>query len=124
MPLEKVAIDILGPLPMTDNGNQYILVFGDYYTKWTEAYALPDQTAQRVADCVMDFICHFGCPRQIHSDQGRNFESDPFQQMCTLMQVHKTRTTPYRPQSDGLVERFNRTLQQMLSMYVNDRRYD
>ena len=57
--------------------------------------------------------------RSIH-DQGRNFESELIKQLCDLLQIEKTRTTPYHPQSDGLVERFNHTLIQMLSMYVNE----
>ncbi len=68
-----------------------------------------------------------GCLRlftQIHSDQGRNFESQLFGELCRLLQISKTRTTPYRPQSDGLVERFNRTLQQMLKTLVNNDRND
>lgn len=48
--MECVAIDIMGPLPITDNGNQYIMVVADYFSKWTEAYALTDHTAQSVSD--------------------------------------------------------------------------
>ena len=75
-PLERIAMDILGPLPITERGNKYILVIGDYFTKWVEAYPIPDQTAETVAKKVVEeFICRFGVPRELHSDQGRNFES-------------------------------------------------
>ena len=125
VPLEKIAIDIVGPLPRTENGNEYIMVVVDYFTKWVEAYAIPDHTAQTVADKLLnEFVCRYGMPQSIHTDQGREFESTLFQCLCEALGIDKTRTTPYHPQSDGLVERFNKTLQQMLALFVNDRRDD
>ena len=115
-PLERVALDILGPLPETYNGNRYILVISDYFTRWVEAFGMPDQEASTFADClVQGFVSRFGVPSQIHSDQGAQFESNLFQALCRILGIEKTRTTPYHPQSDGLVERFNRTLEDMLS---------
>lgn len=74
-PLEKVACDILGPLPETDHHNVYILVVCDYFTKFVEAYPLPDQKAQTVADCIAsNWIARYGAPGQLHTDQGRDFE--------------------------------------------------
>ena len=124
-PLEMIAIDIVGPLPRTENGNEYIMVVTNYFTKWAEAYAVTDNTAQTVADKLLnEFVCRFGVPQCIHTDQGREFESHLFARICEILEIEKTRTTPYRPQSDGLVERFNKTLQQMLSIFVNDNRSD
>ena len=118
-------MDIVGPLPRTTNGNEYILVVCDYFTKWVECYALPDHRAQTVANAVVsNFVSRFGVPSVIHSDQGREFESRLFEEVCQLLGFEKTRTTPYHPQSDGLVERFNRTLQQMLSAFANKERDD
>ena len=72
--LERIAMDILGPLPETPNGNQYILVVSDYFSKWTQAWALPNHTAMTIADkIVVDMFLLFGCPLQIHTDQGRDF---------------------------------------------------
>jgi hypothetical protein len=117
-PMERVAIDILGPLPVTTNGNKYILVIVDHFTKWTESVALPNQTAETVAKAFVDeFVCRFGTPLQLHSDQGSNFESEVFAGMCSLLHIDKTRTTSMRPQANGCVERFNRTLESMLTMY-------
>ena len=114
-PMEKVAMDILGPLPKTPRGNCYVLVISDYFTKWIESYALPDQTAVTVAEkIVSEFVSRFGVPRQLHSDQGTNFESKVMAEICKLLGMEKTRTTPLHPQSDGQVERFNRTLVEML----------
>lgn len=124
-PFEKIAIDIMGPLEETSRGNKVIMVVCDYFTKWVEAYALPNQEAYTVADTlVTEFICRFGVPLQIHTDQGPDFESNLFQGVCKALDITKTRTTPYRPQSDGLVERMNRSLQQMLAIFVNDHRDD
>ena len=124
-PLERVALDVMGPLPVSDRGNRYILVIGDYFSKWKEAYAIPDQTAPTVARVVVEeFVARFGVPRQMHSDQGRNFESAVFQEMCHLLDIDKTRTTPLRPQSDGMVERFNQTMEAMLSKFVSDNQTD
>ena len=124
-PLERIAIDITGPLPKTDAGNRYVLVVADYFTKWTEAYAIPDQEAGTVAKkLVEEFVARYGVPREIHSDQGRNFESALFQEVCRLLDLDKTRTTPLRPQSDGMVERFNRTLKSMLSLFVHENQRD
>ena len=115
-PLERVALDVLGPLPESERGKKYILVVADHFTKWTEAYAIPNQEAATVATKVVEeFVARMGVPRQIHSDQGRNFEAAVFQEMCALLGIEKTRTTPLHPQSDGMVERYNRTLEAMLA---------
>jgi hypothetical protein len=93
----------------------------DHFTKWVEAYAVPNKEAETVAErLVTEFICRFGAPMEIHSDQGRQFESRLFQEMCRMLGMTKTRTSPYHPQGDGLVERFNRTLLEMLSKWVNE----
>ncbi len=104
---------------------RYILVISDYFTKWTESYALVNHRAKTVAKTLVDeFICRYGTPMVIHSDQGRDFESKLFKEMCILLSIKKTRTTPYHPQSDGQVERFNRTLLNMLSKHVEDDQTD
>ena len=124
-PMERIAIDVMGPLPTTDRDNKCILVVSDYFTKWTEVYPMPNQEAGTVADIVVrEFISRFGLPRQLHTDQGRNFESRLFQEMCKILEIEKTRTTPLRPQSDGMVERFNRTLEAMLSKFVQESQKD
>ena len=124
-PMERVAIDILGPLPTSVAGNKYLLIASDYFTKWVEAYAMPNQEAVTVADVlVKEFVCRFGVPLFIHSDQGRNFESAVFGEMCRLLGISKTRTTPLHPQSDGMVERFNQTIENQLSKYVDDHQRD
>lgn len=114
-----MAVDILGPLPQTDQNNRFLLVCADYFTKWPEAIPIPDQTAETVADALIrEVFCRFGAPLQLHSDQGRNFESNIFQEVLRRFGVEKTRTTALHPQSDGLVERFNRTILDYLAKFV------
>ena len=96
----------------------------DEFTKWTEAFPIPNQEAVTIAEVfVNEFICRYGTPLQVHTDQGRNFESRLFKEMCNLFKINKTRTTSFRPQANGTVERFNRTLGNMLAAYCqNDQR--
>ena len=80
----------------------YIVVIADYFTKLTEAFAIPNHTAQTVADkLVTEVICRYGSPEQIHTDMGGEFESGLFKEECRLLGIKKTGTCPYRPQSDG-----------------------
>ena len=124
-PLERVATDIMGPLPESEDGNKYIVVVSDYFTKWTEAYPLKNMEAQTVAEVLVEqFITRFGVPEMIHSDQGRQYESRLFKELCDLLGIRKTRTTAFHPKSDGMVERFNKTLATMLSAYVSDHQQD
>ena len=79
-PLQRVAMDLLGPLDETERGNKYILVVVDYLSKWVEGYPLKDMTATTCADVfTREFVCRYGFPLQVHSDQGRQFESALFQ---------------------------------------------
>ena len=124
-PMDRVGIDVMGPFPITKKGNKCILVVGDYATKWLEAYPLPDHRAETIAEClVTNFISRFGIPRRIHSDQGRDFESNLFQELCRLLGIDKTRTSPWQPSSNGYIERFNATLQAMLRTEVSDKQDD
>ena len=84
---------------------------------------MKNKCADTVANILVDnIILRFGMPLVIHSDQGREFENGLMKSLCNLLGCTKTRTAPYHPESDGMIERFNRTCLMMLSMFVNDRR--
>ena len=84
---------------------------------------MKNKCADTVADILVEkIILRFGMPLVIHSDQGREFENGLMKSLCALLGCTKTRTAPYHPESDGMIERFNRTCLMMLSMFVNDRR--
>jgi transposase InsO family protein len=118
-PLERVHLDFLGPLPKTSQGNEYVLMVVDQFTKWVECLPLPSQTAEQTAKAVVDhFFSRFGCPLQIFTDRGSNFESKLFASVCELLQIHRSRTTAYRPSANGQVERYNRTLMDAVRCFV------
>jgi len=124
-PMERVGVDILGPLPVTDSGNRYVLVAMDYFSKWLYVSALPNQEAVTIADSlVRGFFCQFGAPLELHSDRGSNFESAVMSEVCKLFGIKKTRTTSLYPQGNSLVERFNRTLVNSLSLFVSENHRD
>ncbi|CAB3990520.1 Retrovirus-related Pol poly from transposon [Paramuricea clavata] len=124
-PMELWAMDILGPLPITAQGHQYVLVMSDHFTKWVEAVPMADQKAETVARAFIDnVVSRHGVPVKLLTDQGRNFESELMKEVFKLLGVHKLRTSPYYPQTDGQVERFNRTLKAIISSYVNGHHND
>ena len=114
-PFHRVAVDVL-QLPKTVNGNQYVIVFMDYLTKWPEAFAAADQTAETIARLFVEqIICRHGIPQELLSDRGQNFLSNLIQEICKVLQVKKLNTSGYHPQTDGLVEKFNSTLIEMIA---------
>ena len=111
----------MGPLPESNNKNSYIFVVGDYFTRWMAAFAIHDLEAATVAQKLVDEVfCRLGIPEQLHSDQGKQFESKLIQELCKILKISKTWTTAYHPQCDGLVKHFNRTLQNMIATITTD----
>ncbi|XP_073669762.1 uncharacterized protein [Paramisgurnus dabryanus] len=117
-PLELVCMDFLSIEPDRSNTKD-ILVITDHFTKYAVAIPTPNQKAQTVAKCLWDnFIIHYGIPEKLHSDQGPDFESRLIKQLCEVAGIKKIRTTPYHPRGNP-VERFNRTLLDMLGTLEN-----
>ena len=114
-PFHRVAVDVL-QLPLTSSGNRYVVVFMDYLTKWVEAFPTPDQQATTIATLLIEhIICRHGVPEELLSDRGTNFLSDLILELCSLLGMKKINTSGYHPQTDGLVEKFNSTLQSMIA---------
>ncbi|CAC5410573.1 unnamed protein product [Mytilus coruscus] len=118
-PLDRLATDFLGPLPTTPRGNKFILTVTDYFTKWVEVFPVKDQTAVVCAQLILnEVICRFGSPLAIHSDQGRAYESQIFQELCKILEIRTTRTSPRNPKCNGHTERFNRSIISMIKSYL------
>ena len=109
--MARLAVDIISGFVTTSDENVCMMVVQDYYTKFVQVFPLKNHQARTCAEAlVKGWVLIFGAPLMLHSDQGREFESRLFAEMCDVLTICKTRTNPYRPQSDGQVERFNRTL--------------
>lgn len=115
-------MDLLGPFNATVSGHTHVLVTTDYFTKWVSLFPLKAIDAGSVAVALRQLFCRFGAPRQLISDQGKQFTAGVVQELLGLLGIRHSTTTAYHPQSDGLTERFNATLQNMLTPYVNDDR--
>jgi hypothetical protein len=114
-PFEKIAMDIAGPLPQSKSGETYILAIIDYFSKFPMLIPLRQTDSKTVAEALFSkWICLFGVPEVIHTDRGSTFESQLFHEICRLCGISKTKTAPYYPQSDGLVERLFRTTKDMI----------
>ena len=112
-------MDIVISLPRKQRGNRYILTVVDHFTKHVAANALPYQLAVTIARVFLnEFISRSGVPYIIHTDQCANFELNMFKELFQLLNIRKTRTSPYHPQCDGQVERMNRTLIELLALNV------
>ena len=97
-----------------------MVIFQDKFSKWVEAFAIPDTTAETVAEkFVYEFCSRLGTPFEVHSDQGRNYEATLFQQTCKLLAVHKLRSSPFHPSANGMVEKFNDVLTNMIAAFVD-----
>ena len=114
-PFERVAVDLVGPLkPSTDRGHRYILVLMDYATRYPEAEALKSIETEVVAESLVNMFSYLGIPQELLTDQGSQFLSGTMKEVCRLLSIRKLNTTPYHAMCNGLVERYNGTLKQML----------
>lgn len=115
-PFYQIGIDFVGPLPRTQRGKKYIIVAMDYLTKWPEAKAVSEATADATAQFIYEqIICQHGCPQIILSDRGTHFNNNVVKRLMEKFKINHLLSTPYHPQTNGLVERFNRTLCESLS---------
>ena len=118
-PLDRLATDILGPHPLAPKGKWYILLVTDHFTKWIEIFSVSDQRATTCAEVILnEEIARYGSPLSIHSDQGKNYESKVFADLCHLLEIHKTRMSPGNLRCNGQAEQFNWTLLKMIKAYL------
>ncbi|XP_049511412.1 uncharacterized protein LOC125939922 [Dermacentor silvarum] len=114
-PFERVAVDIIGPLkPVSTKGNRYILTLVDFATRYPDAIPLPSIDSATVAEGLIEMFSRIGFPHQILCDQASCFTSDLMKEVNDLLAIKHLSSTPYHPICNGLVERFNGTLKQML----------
>ena len=113
-PMELVSIDFLS-LETAKGGFENVLVITDHFSRYAQAIPTKNQSATTTAKALYDnFFVHYGFPSKLHSDKGATFESKLIRKLCQYTGIKKTRTTPYHPMGNGMVERFNRTLLDML----------
>ena len=113
-PFQRIAMDIVGPLPRSHSGKKYVQVVCDYATRYPEAIPLHSIDAEHIAEELVKLFAWVGVPSEILTDQGSNFVSQLLAEVYHLLHIKPIRTSPYHPQTDGLVERFNQTLKSML----------
>lgn len=114
VPFERIGMDLIGPHPRTKKGNQYALVIVDYATRFPEAFPLSSTTTRQIADRLLELFSRVGFPKEILTDQGTPFVSRLMKDVCKALNIQQIRTSVYHPQTDGLVERYNRTLKATL----------
>src|SRR6266540_5120625 len=108
---ERWGIDIVGPLPLTRKGNRYIVVAMDYFSRWPEVRPLKAANVETVATFIYEeIICRFEAPRILQSDQETHFVNEVIQKLTKKFRIKHSLSSPYHPQSNGLVERFNKML--------------
>src|ERR1043166_10299807 len=118
-PFEMIGIDFVGPLLRTKHGNKYILVTTDYLTKWSEVKATKEATAKVAKDFIYkEIICRHVCTKIILSDRGSHFRNEIVDELCAQFKIEHKLSSPYHPQTNGLVERFNRTLCEALAKVI------
>ena len=120
---ECIGMDFL-EMDTAKSGNRYALVFQDYLSKWPEVYPVKDRKAETVAHCLLDVVWKHGVPARIIHDRAAEFLSDVLQETAQMLGMSQLSTLGGHPQTDGLVERFNRTLKQMLAKVVSKKGRD
>lgn len=122
---EVVSIDVTGPHPRSKHGNIYMLTIMDHFSKWADAFPIPNHTATTIARILFNRVfVYLGMPVRLLTDQGPEFESNMFSELCRWMGIQKLRTTPYKPSTNGMVERYHRTLNSILAKLISSNQRD
>ena len=124
-PNQRIHIDLFGPLKTSAHGNKMVLVMTDAFTKYAEAIAIPNKEAETVAmEIFIHWICRFGSPIQIHSDNGTEFVNKLSKELFKLLEIKHTTTTPGHPQCNAQAEVFNKTMAKYLASFVDETTLD
>ena len=124
-PLDRVHVDLTGPLPLSKIKNRYIMVIKDYLTKYVWLIPLKTKSAMEVAEAfVGEFICQAGIPGRLVSDRGNEFVNQLLVNISKVMGINRVSTTPYNPRADGFVENHNKTLKDQLFHFVDNLKQD
>jgi len=119
--LERCHVDITGPHPQTPRGSKYILTCVDAFSKWSEAFALPNREARRVARVLVEQVfCRLGTPVALLTDNAGELDGRLMQEVCQLLGIDKQRTSFYRPETNSIAERFHATLNSMMGRMISD----
>jgi len=119
--LEKMGMDLIGPLPKSKRGYVYALVMQDCFTKWPEAIPLKDVTAKSVAGALLSVISTWGPPAELLSNQGTEFVVELNCKLSRQWGIKRQYAMAYHPQTNRQVEQFNRMLKTMIAKFVNGR---
>lgn len=122
-PFQRIAVDIVGPLPLTENGNRFIITLQDDLTKFSYAKPIPNHEAATIASKLLTFITLFGIPEAMLSDQGSDFTSSILKELNKLFKICVF-SSPYHPQTNGALERSHLTLKDYLKHYINQNQND
>src|SRR5436305_1699510 len=124
-PFYQIGIDFVGPLPSTKNRRRYIIVAMDYFTKWPEARAVTRDTAEETSKFIYeDIICRHGCPQKVISDRGTHFKNKLIESLMERFNIKHNFSTSYHSQTNGLVEKFNKTLCEALAKLSSNKNWD
>jgi transposase InsO family protein len=117
--LDVVSLDVVGPLPVTDKGNRYLLTFIDHFTRFCEAIPIARQDTETIAKVfVTKILTQFGVPKKLLTDRRASFTSASIKETCKLLKIEKLQTSSYNPQANGVCERMHKLLIDMLSHFV------
>ncbi|OMJ10457.1 Retrovirus-related Pol polyprotein from transposon [Smittium culicis] len=120
-PFEIVSIDFAGPFPGTENGNKYILVIADLLTRWVDAVGAPNTTSETTVDILEKrLIAYHGSPGKLLSDNGAAFTNQLINAFCMNHGIKQVFSSPYHPETNGMTERFNRTIKALIKAYTTE----
>ena len=124
-PFDTISCDVVGPLTLTERSNIHVLTVQDHFTKFLQAFAMPDQRAETIAEILTNKVfCKFGIPGTILTDQGKPFLSNLMKDVLKLLKISRINTSPYHPQTNGMLERSHAPLATYLRCYINESQTD